>query len=422
MADAVIKVEGLSKRYHIGATKGSARRQVGQALGDIAMAPLRRLKSFGRSSHREEDTIWALRDVSFQVRRGEVLGLIGANGAGKSTLLKILSRITDPTEGRAEIRGRVGSLLEAGTGFHKELTGRENVYLSGAILGMSKREIDARFDEIAGFSGVAKFLDTPIKRYSSGMRVRLGFAVAAHLEPEVLLVDEVLAVGDAAFQKKCLGKIRDTVRGGSTVILVSHRMPSVQTTCSRVIVLEGGYVVFDGSTQEGIGLYVHRALEEGGAAPARSPAFREGSGRVRIQDVVLRDSEGRASTRYLSGRPQTVVLNVLPDESFIGSVGASLTIYDESGMALTHLNSKAAGFPLSMAGKRCAIVCEIPELPLARGSYYVNVALHCEGERLAHVPGAVHFDVVEGDFFGSGAPLPAGTAAFLVHHSWSVEQ
>ena len=244
----VVSVEGLRKHYRLG------EREPYKALRDVLAgaltAPLRRRR------RPPAEGIWALDDVSFDLRRGEVLGLIGANGAGKSTLLKVLSRITSPTEGRVVIRGRVGSLLEVGTGFHPELTGRENVYLNGAILGMRKAEIDRRFDEIVEFSGIARFLDTPVKRYSSGMQVRLAFSVAAHLEPEILLVDEVLAVGDAEFQRKCLGKMQDVTRQGRTVVFVSHNLAAVRSLCSRAVLLEKGRLVLDGDTDEAVELYL----------------------------------------------------------------------------------------------------------------------------------------------------------------------
>ena len=256
MSDAVIKVKGLSKRYRIGQYVGGAYqyRALRDVLTDAMHAPFRRLRvrseqqAVGSNprtdSHQPSaNFIWALKDVSFQVKQGEVIGIIGGNGAGKSTLLKVLSRITEPTEGRAEIKGRLGSLLEVGTGFHPELTGRENIYLSGAILGMTKKEISQKFDDMVDFSGIEKFIDTPVKRYSSGMLVRLGFAVAAHLEPEILLVDEVLAVGDAQFQKKCLGKMGEVASEGRTVLFVSHNMAAISNLCGSAILLQEGKII-----------------------------------------------------------------------------------------------------------------------------------------------------------------------------------
>ncbi len=256
MSDIAIKVENISKRYRIG-LKEELHDTFFGALASWVKYPLsnfRRVQKLSKFSGdgESEDIIWALRDVSFEVKHGEVLGIIGKNGAGKSTLLKILCRITEPTSGNASIHGRVASLLEVGTGFHQELTGRENVFLNGAILGMTKIEIERKFDEIVDFSGVEKFIDTPVKRYSSGMRVRLAFAVAAHLEPEILLIDEVLAVGDVEFQKKCLGKMKDVAGEGRTVLFVSHNMAAINNLCKRGIVLSDGKIIYSGKTQDAI--------------------------------------------------------------------------------------------------------------------------------------------------------------------------
>jgi lipopolysaccharide transport system ATP-binding protein len=255
MYDTAIRVESLSKLYHIGVAQ-ARHDTLRDALVDGLRAFLGRMRRDGSSSDGLEDTIWALKDVSFEVKRGEVIGIIGRNGAGKSTLLKILSRITEPTEGRAVIRGRVGSLLEVGTGFHPELTGRENIYLNGAILGMRKTEIEHKFDEIVAFAEIERFLETPVKRYSSGMYVRLAFAVAAHLEPEILLVDEVLAVGDAAFQKKCLGKMEDVAMEGRTVLFVSHNMVAIQSLCSQAMWLNEGRIVETGQASHVVSNYL----------------------------------------------------------------------------------------------------------------------------------------------------------------------
>jgi lipopolysaccharide transport system ATP-binding protein len=299
MSEVAVRVEGLGKRYRIG--RRARRRSLGETVASAFSAPLRPLRSRRRrpdAPDREPpDQIWALKDVSFGVEHGEVLGIIGRNGAGKSTLLKVLSRITEPTEGRAEIYGRVGSLLEVGTGFHPELTGRENIYLNGAILGMRRAEIDRKFDEIVAFSEVETFLDTPTKRYSSGMYMRLAFAVAAHLEPEILIVDEVLAVGDMAFQRKCLGKMGAVAREGRTVLFVTHNMQAVGQLCQRAVVLEGGRTALVGPASEAVAHYfgggvgqaaeVHLADVERATPPegARLCAvrFADGAGRPRRQ-------------------------------------------------------------------------------------------------------------------------------------------
>jgi len=267
MSDTVISVENLSKRYRIGLKEEMHDTIVGAMLG-IARRPftnlkrLRKLSAFGKDDHEQKDVIWALDDVSFEVKRGELIGIIGRNGSGKSTLLKILSRITEPTKGRAVVHGRVGSLLEVGTGFHPELTGRDNVYLNGTILGMKKAEIDRKFDEIAAFSEIEKFIDTPVKRYSSGMRVRLAFAVAAYLQPEILLVDEVLAVGDMAFQTKCIKKMGEVAIEGRTVLFVSHKMASVKRLCETVYWLENGRLRQGGPTDEVVSCYEKETLDK----------------------------------------------------------------------------------------------------------------------------------------------------------------
>ena len=277
--DLSILVRGIGKRYKIGASQQRA-----DTLRDMITAQAQRIGSGLRGKRdraNESDQIWALRDVSFEVKRGQALGIIGRNGAGKSTLLKVLSRVTDPTEGYGEMRGRVGSLLEVGTGFHPELTGRENIFLNGAILGMHKKEIEARFDEIVAFSEVEKFIDTPVKRYSSGMYLRLAFAVAAHLEPEILVVDEVLAVGDADFQRKCLGKMGDVANSGRTVLFVSHNMSAILRLTQDSIVLDKGKVILNAPSSEAVDFYLNRGLSkvgerfwEGEEVPVSSAPFR----------------------------------------------------------------------------------------------------------------------------------------------------
>jgi lipopolysaccharide transport system ATP-binding protein len=291
MDDTAIRVENLSKRYRIGGPQARYK-TIRESLMDMAAAPVRRLRTLGQPSP-DDETIWALKDVSFDVKRGEVVGIIGRNGAGKTTLLRILSRITEPTEGYAEIRGRVGSLLEVGTGFHPELTGRENIYLNGAILGMRRAEIDRKFDEIVAFSEIEKFLDTPVKRYSSGMYVRLAFSVAAHLEPEILLVDEVLAVGDAAFQKKCLGKMGDVASEGRTVLFVSHNMNSISQLCEQAALLEEGSLKTLGEARTTIHEYLTSGTVARGSwqRPAR-PASTEDS-ELRIVMARVLSHEGQ---------------------------------------------------------------------------------------------------------------------------------
>jgi len=312
----VLRVEGLGKSYRIG--EREPYKALRDVITDMLTAPVRLARGIRRAKPAPTDRIWALSGVSFDVRQGEVLGLIGRNGAGKSTLLKVLSRITEPTEGQVTLRGRVGSLLEVGTGFHPELTGRENIFLNGTILGMRRAEIARRFDEIVEFSGVERFLDTPVKRYSSGMQVRLAFAVAAHLEPEILLVDEVLAVGDAEFQEKCLGKMRDVTREGRTVVFVSHNLAAVRSLCTRALLLEQGQLVFDGSADHAVDRYLQRAggardsaVVEGDALAARliksrvygdSPLFR-------CSRIAILDEGGTPSVSFRSDDEATVAID-----------------------------------------------------------------------------------------------------------------
>ena len=404
MSDIAIRVENLSKRYVIG--RAGARHDT---LRD-ALAGMFRREGGGRG-----EAFWALRDVSFEVKRGEVVGVIGRNGAGKSTLLKILSQITEPTGGRAEIHGRVGSLLEVGTGFHPELTGRENIYLNGAILGMSREEINRKFDEIVDFAEIEKFIDTPVKHYSSGMGLRLGFAVAAHLEPEILVVDEVLAVGDADFQKKCLGKMSDVAGEGRTVLFVSHNMAAVQSLCKRGIILQSGSLAMSGSVETTVSHYLstfragsqlqkngQRNIQEGAVAWYQGAIFRSGS--------------DEAVTSFYAGQPIDIILSYKTSQPDL-KLDFSIGIYNHLGEKLMHLSTRYTGpsFVCSFAG---TLICHIPKLPLPPGSYFVNLSMHHFRERIDHIPNALAFDVIEGDFFGTGKLPPASENKILVEHIW----
>lgn len=295
MGDIAVRVENLSKLYRIGA-KQESYRTFRDSITDALTAPFKRigglLRGNAAAAANLNETIWALKDISFEVKKGEVVGIIGRNGAGKSTLLKILSRITEPTSGEAKVYGRVGALLEVGTGFHPELTGRENIYLNGAILGMSREEIKRKFDEIVAFAEVEKFIDTPVKHYSSGMGLRLGFAVAAHLEPEILIVDEVLAVGDAAFQKKCLGKMGEVAGEGRTVLFVSHNMAAVQSLCTRSVWLEQGQNVLDGRSTEVVSAYLQTGASVTTERVWEDPNTAPGCEDMKLRRVCVRPAEG----------------------------------------------------------------------------------------------------------------------------------
>ena len=365
MGDTIIRVDRLGKQYRIGQVRGP--RTLREDLVDLVRAPFRRAAA-------RDGTVWALRDVSLEVTRGEVVGIIGGNGAGKSTLLKILSRIVTPSEGWARIEGRVGSLLEAGTGFHSELTGRENVYMSGAILGMRKAEISRKFDEIVAFADIGPFLDTPVKRYSSGMQVRLAFAVAAHLEPQVLIVDEVLAVGDAEFQKKCLGRMADVSRSdGRTVLFVSHNMDAVQRLCGRAVLLEHGRPVAAGETPAVVAQYLARAEGPSSAGDwiDLSSVQRTGGGGARaVRARYWSDPAAAGGQPYPDG-PLTISLVV---EAAAACTIASLavTLYDLQGTKLVNADTIAFGRTLRLESGEHQITLRIPELHLNPGVYVMG--------------------------------------------------
>lgn len=334
MSEPVIRVENLSKRYVLGQNSGGGYRTLRESMVDAVRAPLRRLRNGQpRAASDTEAEFWALRDLTAEIRQGEVVGIIGRNGAGKSTLLKVLSRITEPTTGSVRIRGRVASLLEVGTGFHPELTGRENIFLNGAILGMHRTEIKAKFDEIVAFSEVEKFLGTPVKRYSSGMYVRLAFAVAAHLEPEILIVDEVLAVGDANFQKKCLNKMQDVGQGGRTVLFVSHSMPAVTRLCNRALLLNAGTVIADGDTATVVNRYMQsgmRTMAEHRWGLAERPP---GNATVRLRSVRVRSKTGETVETLDIRQPVGVEIgyDVLTEGWLISP---SIVLHNEEGICL----------------------------------------------------------------------------------------
>lgn len=319
MNDIAIRVEDLGKRYRIG-TAPERYKTLRDTIAAGVNAPIQRLRR-GRavtSTSTEAGSIWALRDISFEVQRGKVLGIVGRNGAGKSTLLKILSRVTEPTEGSAEIHGRVGSLLEVGTGFHPELTGRENIYLNGAILGMKRLEIECKFDEIVAFSEVEQFIDTPVKRYSSGMYLRLAFAVAAHLEPEILVVDEVLAVGDAEFQRKCMGKMTDVAQAGRTVLFVSHNMSAVLRLTEETMVLENGHLVYSAPTPQAVDYYMAAGFSGSGERTWTSTEIPTEAAPFTPIALRLRDKNGRVVDTLRSTEPFTVEIEYLLDQPITG--------------------------------------------------------------------------------------------------------
>jgi lipopolysaccharide transport system ATP-binding protein len=376
VSDIAIRVENLSKLYRIGGLQPRYK-TLRDTMAGLAVAPIQRLRRLGQPAPSEQ-TLWALKDVSFEVKHGEVLGIVGRNGSGKTTLLKVLSRITEPTEGQAEIHGRVGSLLEVGTGFHPELTGRENIYLSGAILGMKRAEIDKKFDEIVQFAEIERFLDTPAKRYSSGMYVRLAFAVAAHLEPEILLVDEVLAVGDAAFQKKCLGKMSDVAKEGRTVLFVSHNMRAVQSLCGRAFQLEAGRVLSCGDPQSVIAQYLS-AMSEVTSEAIWPEETAPGNSELRLTAIRVLTEDGRMDRIYPSDKDLHVELEFTANTTNPAlCVGFDL-VTPEGAVVLRSYQTDLPreDWPPIGIGENCW-VCTIPRGLLNEGLYYLcpRIGIH----------------------------------------------
>ena len=377
MSDTVIRVQDIGKRYRIGAQERATTFR--EALSAAALKPFRAARSVlggnGARPQERDQIFWALKGVSFEVRRGEILGVIGRNGAGKSTLLKVLSRITDPTLGRVEIRGRVGCLLEVGTGFHPELTGRENIFLNGSILGLKKADIQSRFDEIVAFAEVEKFIDTPVKYYSSGMYLRLAFAVAAHLEPEILIVDEVLAVGDAAFQKKCLGKMQDVSKGGRTVILVSHNMSAVARLCDRSIWLEGGKKIGDGPTRDVAAEYQSRYLTA--CASWKRPAEPRPDQDFAFLRVTTISARGEPVGLFGGREAITVQMEYLIQQPLSGC-NVVIRLYTSDG-TVVFSSADVDGdpdAPMAKAPGHYEAMFTIPGGFLAPGAYYLFVAAH----------------------------------------------
>jgi lipopolysaccharide transport system ATP-binding protein len=376
-----IRVENLSKRYRIG-LKDERRETFASAAVEFMKSPLKNYRKY-RSLYKFDespsdagqasDVIWALRDVSFEVGRGEVVGIIGKNGAGKSTLLKILTRITNPTSGSASIHGRVSSLLEVGTGFHPELTGRENVYLNGTVLGMKKKEIDRSFDEIVAFSEVEKFLDTPVKRYSSGMRVRLAFSVAAHLQSEVLLIDEVLTVGDTAFQKKCLGKMEGISKEGRTVLFVSHNMGIISELCGRCVLLSTGEVCDIGETKEIVSKYVATNSLAGGIDLSEWQVDRRGEGPMRIIYLNITDGLGPVRTHFEHGEPITFHIGIAGRPGNACIIGVS--VKNAYGQLILHFSNADDSADLILQSRESEIRMGLEKNILNDGMYYVTVWL-----------------------------------------------
>lgn len=442
MSSPIISVENLGKRYRLGASRSGERyTALRDVIANSFSSSFRRMRN-GRqrdnrtagqreqshvvgsqsSNGRRSEEFWALRDINFEVKQGEVVGIIGRNGAGKSTLLKILSRITDPTEGRVRIKGRVASLLEVGTGFHPELTGRENIYLNGAILGMARTEIKAKFDEIVAFAEVEQFLDTPVKRYSSGMYVRLAFAVAAHLEPEILIIDEVLAVGDADFQKKCLGKMGEVSRGGRTVLFVSHNMAAIEALCSSGILLVEGRLVTRDDAKATVQKYLHR-LTDRSTSPLEARTDRKGSGALRFVAVELVGDDGVRVPVFQCGTTATILLRFCNMSGRdLRNVCISIGVDNESEQRVLLLDTTLTGGNFEAIPTGAATVrLSIPRLSLLPGRYHFTIFATANGIITDWIKNAASFAVEGGDYFGTGQLPPQGQGVFVTPHEFHLE-
>ena len=432
-----IKVENISKLYRIGA-KEQIHDSFGRAMFEFIKSPLNNYRKYrslykfddvepgneNKKTNNSNDVIWALKNVSFNVKKGEVLGIIGANGAGKSTLLKILSNITNPTKGRAEIRGKVASLLEVGTGFHPELTGRENVYLNGTILGMTRKEVKQRFDEIVDFSGVEKFIDTPVKRYSSGMKVRLAFSVAAHLETDILLVDEVLAVGDASFQQKCMGKMGEVSKGGRTILLVSHNMGAIDSICKRVILFSNGKIIYSGNPNDAIETYYNMSanrkfeINDGNLSKIqRSQKFTPVILRARINDKPL---VGNMLLKPNSPFKMEIVLRLSQPMS-----GCTLGIHFESILGQIIFASNTRWFLGKIYLNKAGFYyfrCKIPAFPLIPDKYFLSVGFSDKRGQVDWIDKISTIEVANDDIYGTGEMPYKGQGYFLSNAQWTFNE
>jgi len=417
----VISVENLSKAYRLGQIgTGTFANDLKVWWAKVRSKP-NPLQKIGEQDHgnRDGETVWALKDVSFTVQQGEAVGIIGRNGAGKSTLLKILSQVTAPTAGVVRVKGRIASLLEVGTGFHPELTGRENIYLNGAILGMSRAEVSRKLDEIVDFSGVEKYIDTPVKRYSSGMYVRLAFAVAAHLESDILVVDEVLAVGDAEFQKKCLGKMGDVAqKEGRTILFVSHNMAAVTALCSRACLLNNGNLIAEGEVRPVIERYLS-AAKSVDRIPLAERTDRRGDGRVRLTDVRLLNDKGDLVEAVASGQDIRISIGYCSmDGAAPENVKVGIGVYSMNETFLLYCSNELVGTDFKSLPPEGRVECRIPQFPLTRGQYNLNISFLIKGILADWVPAARGLQVVEGDFFGTGKLPPAAHGGFLTLQTW----
>lgn len=425
MSNTIIHVDNLYKEYKLGVINhGTLTHDLQSWWAKIrGKDDPNSVISREHNADAEKNSFLALKDINFEVKAGDRVGIIGKNGAGKSTLLKILSKITTPTKGRVKIKGRVGSLLEVGTGFHPELTGRENIYLNGAILGMSKKEIDQKFDEIVDFAGVERHIDTPVKRYSSGMNVRLGFAVAAHLEPEILIVDEVLAVGDAEFQKKAIGKMEDVSRGeGRTILFVSHNMGAIQLLCSRSLLLERGMIRAAGNTDEVTRVYLDDIIIANSTSLIER-RDREGTGLLKFSLVRFYDSDGNVRSTLISGKD--VIIEFVFErntQDFLSNVNFAIGIDNGNMDRITFISNNMINMTIKDMPVGCTTIkLKIKKLPLVAGKYSFTLYMQINGIVADWIINAASFYVEEGDYYQSGKIFPSGQGYFQMDYSFYLE-
>ena len=424
MNETVINTTNISKRYVIGNKNSKPNTLAGEII-NFLNTPIRNFKKLRSLTNNKNNTttIWALKNINVQIKEKEIIGIIGSNGSGKSTLLKILSKITTPTSGEAFIKGKVGSLLEVGTGFHDELTGRENIYLNGTILGMNKKQINNNIDNIINFSGVKEFIDTPVKRYSSGMRVRLAFSVAAYLEPEILIIDEVLAVGDASFQKKCLGKMDDVAKSGRTVLFVSHNMEAIMSLCTRVIWIDKGEIIRDGDPTSVVNEYLETTSTLSSTnLNLEKISKRGGDGSIKFTNLKIMNSKMVEKSQFNVGEKLNLLLSLKSIEKGLinSNLAIKVIIKNQNNSNVLNFNNESAGKQINLLEGTNNILFTIPKLPLGQGIYSISLEAWANGGKSDTVGNICVFETIPGDFNGLGIPNLDHTL-FYANSIWEQE-
>ena len=424
MNETVINTTNISKRYVIGNKNSKPNTLAGEII-NFLNTPIRNFKKLRSLTNNKNNTttIWALKNINVQIKEKEIIGIIGSNGSGKSTLLKILSKITTPTSGEAFIKGKVGSLLEVGTGFHDELTGRENIYLNGTILGMNKKQINNNIDNIINFSGVKEFIDTPVKRYSSGMRVRLAFSVAAYLEPEILIIDEVLAVGDASFQKKCLGKMDDVAKSGRTVLFVSHNMEAIMSLCTRVIWIDKGEIIRDGNPTSVVNEYLETTSTLSNTnINLEKMSQRGGDGSIKFTNLKIMNSKMIEKSQFNVGEKLNLLISLKSIEKGLinSNLAIKVIIKNQNNSNVLNFNNESAGKQINLLEGINNILFTIPKLPLGQGIYSISLEAWANGGKSDTVGNICVFETIPGDFNGLGIPNLDHTL-FYANSIWEQE-